>query len=226
MTAVFRVGFIGLALIVTLDAVPCPVSFAQEEDGFGDDPEERARAVSEGDLEFLPVPPAEPVHHHTNRIRITAQSLADGWVGLEQCHRHLDPVPAAEVMFDASRLRDLEVTRYANIGRARVEGASVQLEDVGRGALLCLRAQSRALHRRGPGAYVLRNGPYMRRFLDGYFPMRVTMIVGFPAHLLRFTGSAPAPANGFRVEGGDGTVRVDTWFQGRLTTELYFSSLP
>ncbi|MCU0934191.1 MAG: hypothetical protein MUE86_07100, partial [Thiobacillaceae bacterium] len=48
--------------------------------------------VNEGALRFLATPPARPVHHHQNKIVITRDSLSSGWVGLEQCHHHLDAV--------------------------------------------------------------------------------------------------------------------------------------
>jgi hypothetical protein len=43
------------------------------------------------------------------------------------------------------------------------------------GARLCLSAQTRALRNTGNGYFNLVNGPYMRKFLDGYYPMRVTL---------------------------------------------------
>ncbi|MGD8911541.1 MAG: hypothetical protein PVJ68_02195 [Candidatus Thiodiazotropha sp.] len=54
-------------------------------------------------------------------------------------------------------------------------------------AAICLQAETQSLHPTGQGGYQLRNGPYMRRFLDGYYPMLLTLQVDYPAELIRFT---------------------------------------
>jgi len=138
-----------------------------------DDLEERIGRVSSGALRFLPQPPARPVHQHRNEIRISGESLQRGWVALSQCHSNLDPVPAAEIVFRPERTRGLRILSHRNIGTARIEGASVQLQDIGPDAELCVELESRALTRLSDDGWSLRNGPYMRRFLDGYCPMRV-----------------------------------------------------
>lgn len=191
----------------------------REDAWWQDDFEERALAVNEGELEFLAEPPGQPVHHHDNRLTVTAASLEDGWVGLDQCHRNLDPVRRAEVVFGEGRIRGLEVVSSERIGRAWVEGASVQLEDVRKGARLCLRAESRALHPTGDGL-VLQNGPYMRRFLDGYYPMHVTIRVELPPAVA--VGRIEPPAQpGLRIEQEGRRLHLDAWFEGRLVTRIH-----
>ena len=69
----------------------------------------------------------------------------DGWVGLVQCHANLDRVGELQIVFHADRTRSLEVTATRNIGQAFVEGASLQLRDIGADSQVCLRLQSRAL---------------------------------------------------------------------------------
>ena len=112
---------------------------------------ESAAAVNEGPLRFLDTPPARPVHHHQNRIRIDGGSLSSGWVSLSQCHDHLDAVPRAQITFREGYVRDLKVDLSAGIEQAWVEGASVQLRNVAPGARLCLSAQTRALRNVGNG---------------------------------------------------------------------------
>jgi len=182
-----------------------------------DDAEARALAVNEGELVFLTEPPAKPAHQHVNRLRVTELSLRDGWVSLEQCHSNLDPVPEAEIVFRRDRVRGLEVTQAEAIGAATVEGPSVQLRDVRPGATLCLRAETRALHSLGDGLYELRNGPYMRRFLDGYYPLRVVLDIRYPASI-ELVDFQPEDQPGFRPELSPQHVRFDTWFEGRLQT--------
>ncbi len=179
---------------------------------------ELVAAVSNGELRFLPAAAADGKHAHLNRIRITEASLDGGWVVLEQCHEHIDAVPAAQILFGAGGIRRLTIEHSQNIGRAWVEGASVQLEDVGRDAVLCLRGESRALRNLGDGRYRLRNGPYMRRFLDGYYPMRVSLDIHYPAELIEVIGQSPATQPGFSVHDGGSGLSVDTTFEGRLVT--------
>lgn len=174
--------------------------------------------VNEGELELLPGAAAAGAHYHRNQIVITEASLDRGWVDLTQCHENLDPVPAAQILFRADGIRGLEIEHSRNIGRAWVEGHSVQLEDVGADAQLCIRAQSRALQALGDGLFRLRNGPYMRRFLDGYYPMRVAINIDYPAQRLRLVGQTPEPQEGFSVDRTSNGLQVDATFEGRLIT--------
>ena len=183
---------------------------------------ESAAAVNEGPLHFLAAPPAKPVHHHQNRIRIDPASLASGWVGLSQCHDHLDAVPRTQITFREGFVRELRIDVASGIGTARVEGASVQLQDVAPGARLCLSAQTRALRSTGPGAFNLVNGPYLRRFLDGYYPMRVTLEVDYPQQTLRLTAVSPSPQPGLTVDERPGSIRLDALFEGELRTLIEF----
>ncbi len=183
------------------------------------DPEQTHRAINEGQLTFLRKPPDKPVHHHRNTMVITRRSLVDGWVRLSQCHDNLDRFPRVQVVYNRKRIRKLRITAYRGIERAWVEGASVQLRNVRKGALLCIKAESRALRRMANGRYELRNGPFMRRFLDGYFPMRVSIDVKLPPGL-RFTGISPAPQPGMRVTADSHGVHVRALFEGRLFTRI------
>lgn len=185
--------------------------------------ERKAATVNDGYLEFLPqAPPGPPVHHQHNRILFDRDSLTSGWVGMQQCHENLDAVPSVEIVFHPDRIRDLRVDSHANIGSIVVDGHRVQLEDVGTGASLCVSARSQALHRDENGQYILRNGPFMRRFLDGYYPLHVTMEVLWPDHALRFVHATPVPQPGFSIITGTTTLHLDALFEGRLTTELRF----
>jgi hypothetical protein len=104
-----------------------------------------------------------------------------------------------------------------------VEGASVQLEGVGQGARLCISGEMRTLSDNGDGTFSLHSGPFMRRFLDGYYPMHVTLEVDYAGTGLRFLALTPAPQPGLSLSEGDHTVKIDAWFEGRLRTELRFS---
>lgn len=178
--------------------------------------------INEGDLRFLEQAPATPVHHHQNRIVLTESSLTSGWARLEQCHSHIDAVPSSQIAYNAERIRDIRITRTENIGKAWVAENTVQMQDIARGATICIAAETRALQQLGEGSYVLHNGPYMRRFLDGYYPMRVSMVVRMQAPGLRYQAIQPAPQPGFQVRSDDQEVAYDAVFEGRLQTLIHF----
>lgn len=211
-----------LVLLLLLLALSAPTLADADDDWpeWADQPDlmTQVAAVSDGELRFLPAADTDGEHAHLNRIRITKASLDGGWVTLEQCHENLDAVPAAQILFRAGGIRNLTIESSRNIQRAWVEGHSVQLEDVGRDAVLCIRAESQALRDLGDGHYRLRNGPYMRRFLDGYYPMRVTLDIQYPADVIQVVGQSPAIQPGFDVRDGDSDLSVDATFEGRLVT--------
>lgn len=201
---------------------PAEAAFPDEEDWPEMDLEARIAAVSDGELRFVGPERAAETHRHVNRIRIGSESLREGWIELSQCHENLDAVGAAQILFSAERIRGLEVVSAEGIGRAWVEGHSVQLTDIAPEATLCIRAESRAMSALGDGRYRLRNGPYMRRFLDGYYPMQVVLDVSYPADRLVLVQHQPATQPGFEVRAESGHVAVDAAFEGRLFTCLDF----
>lgn len=213
---------IHLALVLLVLGAGGPLAVGADDD-WADFPDDfDASAVNEGELEFLARPPDAPVHTHHNRIRLTAASLVDGWAQLQQCHSHLDPVPDAQIVFRPGRIRQLRVERYTGIEAARVEGNTVQLDAVSPGAELCLSAESRVVVPQPGGGFRVRNGPFMRSFLDGYYPMHVLLEISLPPGRWLLQHSEPAPQPGFTVSWQAGKVSVDAWFSGQLTTGFYF----
>ena len=212
-----------LAVLLILPLLALATS-PEDEAWLNDDAEFRALAVNEGELVFLESAPQRAVHHHQNHIVLHPSSLDDGWVTLLQCHDNLDAVSKAQVVYHEHRSRSLVITAYSGIDRAWVEGPTVQLENIAPGARLCIRVETRSLEANEDGSYTLRNGPFMRRFLDGYYPMRVSIDVEVPEDYLRFASVQPPRQDGFRVwESADG-VHVDALFEGRLRTELRFET--
>ncbi len=215
------IGPIVTAIAAALIALPAGSAEETEQfdpgwsdgDWFADD-------VNEGELAFLAEPPEEAVHHHRNVMILGRNSLRDGWVRLEQCHHNIDDVARAQIIFRAERTRDLRITDTINIGRAWVEQASVQLSDVGKDSKLCLAAETRALTAGDDGGYRIDNGPFMRRFLDGYYPMRVSQTIVLADSGLRFFGIRPEVQPGFAVKVSDESIDFDAWFEGRLLTAV------
>lgn len=204
-------------------AAPAPPMSAEELDAWFNG--KSTAEVNEGELTFLTTPPDKPVHHHQNRIRITEDSLKSGWTELEQCHDNLDAVPRAQITFREGYIRNLRVLESHVIGEAWVQGPSVQLREVHPGARLCLAAQTRALNNSGNGYFTLNNGPYMRKFLDGYYPMQVSLKLEYPARLLQIIDISPPEQAGFHVSQKAGVVNIDTLFEGELRTQVQFERL-
>lgn len=210
-------------LLLGGNAFPQEVSQQELDDWFNDDSGARIAAVNEGQLVFLPHPPAKPVHHHHNIITVTDATVADGWAELRQCHEHLDKVPATQIVFRPERVRDLEIVSYRGIAKAWVEGASVQLREIGPQARICLKLQSQVMFKNTDGTYHVNNGPFMRRFFDGYYPMHVSMEVRLNTSALRYLDITPTPQEGFKVKATRRQVSFDVWFEGRLQTLIRFT---
>lgn len=208
-----------IALLPHLAMADAAMSPQQLEDWFNGN---GAAGVNEGTLTFLATSPPKPVHHHQNRIRITPDSLISGWTELEQCHDHLDAVPVSQITFREGYVRGLRILETRAIGKAWVEGASVQLLDVSPGARLCLAVQTRALKDSGNGYFTLNNGPYMRKFLDGYYPMQVSLQLKYPEQLLQVIDISPADQQGFHIRQEKGLINIEALFEGELRTQVQF----
>jgi hypothetical protein len=212
------------ALLLTGSVSAQQYTKEQLEEWFFDDSDTLVDDVNEGELAFLARPPVKPVHHHHNSVTITDTSLSDGWVKIHQCHANMDEISLAEVLFSKDKSRALTITRADKIEKAWVEGHSVQLVNVGKGARLCISAETRKLERNQDGSYSLHSGPFMRRFLDGYYPMHVSMDVDVKTGLLSYASASPVQQDGFRVWQSADKVHVEAWFEGRLQTEINFQS--
>ena len=68
----------------------------------------------------------------------------------------------------------------------------------------------------------MRNGPFHRRFLDGYYPMKVTMDVELPEGQLSFGAITPQEQEGFSVDHNSKSMQVEALFVGELNIEVYF----
>lgn len=177
--------FLALWAVASLAADPRATDHATATD---DDPFAGAETgkpnsdINEGSLHFLDRPLAKLPYRHSKHLTITPASLQSGWIVSNQCHYQLDAVPALEVVFGHGQVRKLEITRADNIEHAWIENDSVQLKNVGANAVLCIHSENHALKFDATNnIYTLTSGPYMRRFLDGYFPMQADLMIDYPA---------------------------------------------
>ena len=73
------------------------------------------------------------------------------------------------------------------------------------------------------GSYSLRNGPYMRPFLDGYYPIRVSMEIRYAGNGLTKRVS-PMEQPGFAIYRKTDSIDFDAVFENTLRTEFIFSA--
>ena len=207
---------------VVMLALTAAFSSTAEETAFlDDDLEDRIAEVNEGELTFIADKPDKPVHQHFNQITITEEGLKNGWVKLNQCHENLDPISAIDIRFNPDKVHNLVITSTRNIDDVKVNGHIVELKGVKPNAKLCLEADSLALHRLNDSQLQLRNGPFMRQFLDGFYPLHVTVDVIYPS-TIRLTTFAPDPTPTGQVKFSQNRITWSALFEGRLFTSFTF----
>jgi hypothetical protein len=178
--------------------------------------------INEGELDFITRPLKTAPHHHSTHISITADSLTSGWIGNKQCHYNLQPVPAMEIVFRRGRVRNIEITRTENIGRAWIEEATIQLESIKKGAVICVSSETLSIKSNGGrNRFIWSGGPYMKKFLDGYFPMKVSVAIDYPSELLALEKLFPQEVE-LKSTKLPGHIRLSVMFEGILSLETHF----
>jgi len=178
--------------------------------------------INEGDLTFLLQSPEKPVLHSINTLIINTQSITSGWVALEQCYKHLDPVPTTEIVYQYKHIRNFKISSKRNIKMAVIKGQSIQLDNVMKQAELCIKADVKILNTNTDNTLSLENGPFHRKFLDGYYPYHVSLKINYPSTLLKLIKINPEPQPGFNIKQSDSKIFIESYFEGILTTKLVF----
>ncbi|MBT8120644.1 MAG: hypothetical protein KJN89_13105 [Gammaproteobacteria bacterium] len=202
-----------------------PLSEQEIEDWFNDDSEQDVDDVNEGRLEFISPVTDKDILSTEGLITITDDSLKTGMVSLQQCYRNLDAVAEMDVMYSYKNMKRLQVVSSGNIADARVVGNSIQLQGVAGSAFVCITAEAQLLESTADGSYRLSYGPYYRRFLDGYYPYRVTMTIAYPQNRLGFAVITPSSRPLFELQKQPGKLFMDTWFEGVLQVDITFSAI-
>ena len=216
-----------LSLLLAAALVMSSLSVAADDDPeawLEQDDDTSTLLVNEGTLNFLRDTQGRRVLQTRNWLTITPESLRTGWVGLHQCQGNLDPVPAIEVVYRYHRMRNLRLISTRGIERVRVEQNTVQMEQVQEGGEICIEAEVQVLRPDGESAYTLQSGPFHRRFLDGYYPVRLDYRIHWPADRLQLESVHPEIQQGFSVREQAGKLTIDTLFEGMLTIEVRFSA--
>jgi len=194
----------------------------EQEKWFYDDEIISTDQVNEGELTFLSKTPDKPVLHSINTLTINTQSITSGWVALEQCYNHLDPVPTTEIVYQYKHIRNFKISSKRNIEKAVIKGQSIQLDNVMKQAELCIKAEVNLLNKNTDNTLSLENGPFHRKFFDGYYPYHVSLKIIYPSALLKLIKIKPESQPGFNIEQSVNLIFIESYFEGKLTTKLVF----
>lgn len=219
-----------------------PLSFAEieiSESLEGLTPEEKAWLLDDSNLEAFAVSSevlkysqkaSKESYWLSNHLTINPQSLDNGWIAFQQCHNQLDPVPKIEVAYHPVNIKDLHIQTYEKIENVTVKAHSVELINVKKGAKVCIQGQSKTLKIDKEG-FKLTRGPYMRKFLDGYYPMIVEETIEMKQMKTQLVEQSPQlVANSYKNEQVKVTqptmqsqYRFDYAFEGQLKPMYRFS---
>lgn len=203
---------------VMLTAAETPVG----ESWVDDDSESRALQVNEGQLEFIAPIHDQSILHSDTHLWITNESMQTGWVKMQQCYRHLDALGRTDVVYAYREMKNLQVTRVEHIAQIRVKQNGVELGHVEKGAVLCVQADVKILQHLSDKIYGLQNGPYHRKFLDGYYPYHVSLMVHYSNNEIQLKQVVPEAQDGFNVTEKRDGLSIDSWFEGELRIGLEF----
>lgn len=182
----------------------------------------KPRDINEGELHFLTSTPKIKPHRAHNHITITADSIRDGWVTLAQCYNDLDNLPAIQIVYKKHKVRNIHILKTQHIGESWVEENSVQMKSIKPGAEICIQAELQALAQQTDNQYILKTGPYRRKFLDGYFPIDLSLTIDYPDSFV-LSHTRPSAQNGFTVHDNGKSLAVTALFEGVLTPQFQFT---
>lgn len=241
-----RIGWIGVLLL------SCQTAIAQEDDWsdltpeqkafFEDDSFFKAMAVNEGNLQWVTPQQTENQYALKNAIVFFGDSLQTRKVGFTQCHENLDAIHAIDIVYNAETTSELKVISATNIERHQTHSAKVELFNVSKGAKICIQGINQTLNfDPTSNSWQLKRGPYMRKFLDGYYPMHLQEVLDLSKTSLGLQSIQPQlnaqkmgleslPAGKISelplpkiTQQGKDIIQIDYWFEGRLQPIYQFS---
>lgn len=189
---------------------------------FNSDDELPTDKINEGTLKFINNSPTKGVFHSTINISIDQNSIEQGWTSLSQCYSNLDPISLTAIVYRKIHIKDIEILSTKNIQKAKISGHKVILNEVSENAEICIKLSSRNFYQNEDKSFSLVNGPYHRRFFDGYFPYHLTLNIQYTPNL-NYHYSIPKKQNGFNVTQNLHALKVNTLFEGKLKTEFRFN---
>jgi len=221
--------YFNLLLLLIFSLFFSPLLYAKEflspaelEKWFNSDDELPTSKVNDGQLNFIKNTPEKNIFHSEINITIDQVSIDDGWTTLTQCYSNLDPVPRTAVTYRKNLIKNLKVLSSKHIKHTKVSGNKVILKEVAKDASLCIGATARNFYQNEDESFSLVNGPYHRKFLDGYFPYHLNLNIHYSPKL-KFNYSTPKQQSGFKIKQLANSLLVDTLFEGKLKTEFRFN---
>jgi pimeloyl-ACP methyl ester carboxylesterase len=183
-----------------------------------------ALSVSKGTLGFVDAAKIDSRfdYNMTNKLHFLPNSLMDGWLSLTQCHYNLDPVKALEIVYAQDKTRKLNVISQQHIGSAKAEGNRVELRDIQGSAHVCISAETKGLEQIAHNQWQLKRGPFMRRYLDGYYPMQASLEVDWSDMPLHLINHYPSEQMGVQTNVQAQSFRATYRFEGQLSPQLLF----
>ncbi|HHT00524.1 MAG TPA: hypothetical protein ENK73_06685 [Thiomicrospira sp.] len=221
-----------ITLITTLFTLPTAVvaeiEISQSLDGLT--PEEKAWLLDDSNLDAMMVASEDLVwsdkatkdsYWLKNNLKINNQSIKTGWIEFSQCHFKLDAINKIEVAYQPDLTRNIKVLSYKGIEHIKVENSGVVLNNVSSDAQICISGESKTLKTIKNG-FSIQRGPYMRKFLDGYYPMIVEESIEFDNLTARLTKHLPTnPLK--RPDLNQATYDFSYSFEGQLRPYYQFS---
>lgn len=189
---------------------------------FNSDDELPTTKVNDGQLVFLTTKAKKGTFHSKINITLNQNSIDNGWVYLTQCYMNLDPVQRTTIVFRKNHIKNLTVISSENIELTKTADNKVFLQQVRKNASLCVGLDSRTFYQNEDRSFSLVNGPYHRKFLDGYYPYHLNLNIHYDPSL-QFKYSLPKSQTGFIVKQKSNSLLIDTLFEGRLKTEFRFN---
>lgn len=200
------------------------LSPAELEKWFNSDDELPTSKVNNGQLIFLTSKARGNIFYSVINIFVDQDSIDNGWTKLTQCYSNLDPIHRTAVVYRKKLIKNLKVLSSKNIKSAKVSDNKVLLKDVTKDASLCIGANARNFYQNDDKSFSLVNGPYHRKFLDGYYPYHLKLNIHYSPKL-KFSYGTPKQQSGFQVKQNVNSLLIDTVFEGRLKTEFRFNLL-
>jgi|GEM_PF-2687629 len=190
--------------------------------------EHPTQSVNEGQLEFISVVADKVEHEQSMQIAVTEETIDSGWALIKQCHKNLDQVEKLEIVFHRHRVRNLQVLSYENIEKAWAVVDHVKVRNIQSGSVICLQAESLIFRPVGGQdklrIYEMVNGPFMRRFFDGYYPLTLSLGVSYPGDRLHLVSVSPEAQPGWKIRYDAGRIFLNGRFEGKLSTRIRFST--
>ena len=189
---------------------------------FNSDGELPTSKVNDGQLNFIKNTIKKNIFHSVINITVDQNSIDNGWTKLTQCYSNLDPISRTAVVYRENLIKNLNILSSNNIKHAEVSGHKVILTKVSKEASLCIGATARNFYQNEDKSFSLVNGPYHRKFLDGYYPYHLKLNIHYSPKL-KFSYGLPKQQSGFQIKHRSNALFIDTVFEGRLKTEFRFN---